>query len=78
MNHLKCELCPRQVMVNDILCFICASRFQSIIPSPERTAMDAKIGEPLFLTLPPRIPDALDTENAYYRKWRESVKDVLR
>lgn len=68
-NPFKCELCPRDAMRGDILCFLCSAMFQEVIPSHELRALDAKKGRAIVQQLPRKRPDALETDNLYYRQW---------
>jgi len=74
---MKCELCPREAMRNDILCFLCSARFQEVIPPKERTAMDAPIGTAI-LHRTERIPDVLATDDPHYIRWYDSHKEFLK
>lgn len=79
MTHpMKCELCPRPSMRDDILCFLCSAMFQPVIPCSERRAIDSMKGQAIF-DAPYAVPqDVMPTDNAYYRRWHEQREELFK
>lgn len=74
---MKCELCPREAMRNDILCFLCSAMIQEVIPNKERTAMDSPRVTVIFQRTE-KTPDVLATDDPHYIRWYHAHKEFLK